>query len=336
MFSPSTQTKTILHPAIGILFIAMAFMTHAGTMEAQKVNWVSAGPPSPRNGMGMAYDEATHATLLFGGSNFVADTWIWQGGWLQLSPAASPSPRTGSAMAYDGAAGNIVLFGGQSSTSAVLGDTWTWDGKNWTQQFPAVSPPARNNMALAYDAATYNVVLFGGGSEPGGDGVLGDTWIWDGLAKTWAPRRPASSPPARSGCAVAYDAATNTVVLFGGTTQWGSGAFGDTWSWNGSTWSQQFPASAPSARSSAGMTYDPGLGALVLFGGAVNGMWQESTNDTWEWNGINWTEIYPASVPPNRYNFGMDYDPGFKIVLMFGGFSTGPARNDTWLLALAP
>jgi hypothetical protein len=37
-------------------------------------------------------------------------------------------------------------------------------------------------------------------------------------------------------------------------------------------------------------------------------------------------------VPTNRYSFGMDYDPVNKVVVMFGGYSTGPARGDTWLL----
>ena len=28
------------------------------------------------------------------------------------------------------------------------------------------------------------------------------------------------------------------------------------------------------------MTYDAGLGAVVLFGGAANGIWEDSLNDT--------------------------------------------------------
>jgi hypothetical protein len=84
------------------------------------------------------------------------------------------------------------------------------------------------------------------------------------------------------------------------------------------------------------MTYDPDLGLIVLFGGAVGGNWQNSTNYTWVWNGITWNQIYPAAVPPNRYAFGMDYDSTNKAILMFGGYSTGPARGDTWLLTLAP
>jgi hypothetical protein len=133
---------------------------------------------------------------------------------------------------------------------------------------------------------------------------------------------------------MAYDSATQTIVLFGGSGI-GGVQFTDTWNWNGTTWTQQFPASAPSARTGAEMTYDAGLGRVVLFGGYA-GIWEDSLNDTWVWNGITWTEIQPATVPPNRYSFGMDYDPVNKAVLMFGGYSSGPARGDTWLLALAP
>jgi hypothetical protein len=331
MVSLRTNVQTMTNALAAI--IVGALMTY-GTMEAQTVNWISAEPPSPRDGVGMAYDTASSSTVLFSGSNSVADTWVWKGGWFQLSPATSPSPRNSAAMAYDGAAGNIVLFGGLSSTGVILGDTWTWNGTTWTQQFPAVSPPARTLMAFAYDGATKTVVLFGGGSEPGGAGALGDTWTWDGVATTWTQQSPATSPPARSGCAAAYDATNNGLVLFGG--QNGSTAYGDTWIWNGATWTQQSPASAPSARSQAGMAYDAVLSAVVLFGGAVGALWEDSANDTWVWNGTSWRQIHPATVPPNRYNFGMAYEPAFKAVLMFGGFSSGPARNDTWLLALAP
>jgi hypothetical protein len=321
-----------------LLFMAAAAMTHAGTLGAQTANWVEMGSPSARCCMGMAYDPATRSTLLFGGvgpipdQTVYGDTWIWQGGWFRLSPATSPSPRNGAGMAFDGAAGNIVFFGGIGSTGTYLNDTWTWDGTNWTQQFPPVSPPARNQMGMVYDTATQTVVLFGGNSA--GGGVLGDTWTWDGVAKTWTQHNPVASPSART-APMAYDAAAKTVVLFGGGNGIGTVQFTDTWTWDGTNWVQQFPASAPPARTLASMTYDANLGAAVLFGGYA-GSWEDSLNDTWTWNGTNWTEIYPATVPPNRYSFSMNYDPINKAILMFGGYSSGPARGDTWLLALAP
>jgi hypothetical protein len=74
---------------------------------------------------------------------------------------------------------------------------------------------------------------------------------------------------------MAYDAATGTVVLFGGF------AFGDTWTWDGTTWTQQAPPAHPSARSAASMAYDAATGTVVLFGGSrqING----ARAGTWTW-----------------------------------------------------
>jgi len=314
--------------------LAAALMTQAGVMAAQTVNWVELGSPSARTGMSLAYDASTKSTMLFGGSSpgeTHGDTWMWRGGWLRLSPAASPSARNGAGMIFDAAAGDMLLFGGVGSTGIYLNDTWTWDGSTWAQQFPPLSPSPRNDAGMVYDAASQTVVLFGGANSAG---VLGDTWTWNGVTKTWTEQNPAASPSARS-APMTYDAALQRVVLFGGSGN-GTALFTDTWVWNGTTWTQQFPASAPSPRSGASMAYDAGLGAIVLFGGAGDGMWEDSLNDTWAWNGTTWTQIQPATVPPNRYSFGMDYDPVNKAVFMFGGYSSGPGRGDTWLLALAP
>jgi len=80
----------------------------------------------------------------------------------------------------------------------------------------------------------------------------------------------------------------------------------------------------------------PQIRALVLFGGAVGGDWENSSADSWTWNGSTWTQVHPATTPPNRYDFAMSYDPGEKAVLMFGGFSTADAQGGPWLLALTP
>jgi hypothetical protein len=332
------------------LLLAAWAIAQAVTMQAQTVNWYEwsdpshPSAPSSREDMAMAYDPTAHSTLLFGGccspSLTLGDTWVFVEGWRQLSPSSSPSPRVGAAMTYDGAAGNIVLFGGCTGTVSActfLNDTWTWDGTTWTQQFPPVSPSPRVT-SVAYDEVTKTSVLFGGG---GSAGALADTWTWDGVAKTWTQHTPAGSPSARQ-APLAYDATNHTVVLFGGGN-WqvevpGSGgtAYGDTWTWNGATWTQEFPSAAPSPRSYFSMAYDGDLGLVVLFGGAVGGDWTNSTNDTWTWDGSNWTQFLPATVPPNRYNSGMDYDRYNKTIVMFGGDSTGPSRNDTWRLALVP
>jgi hypothetical protein len=92
----------------------------------------------------------------------------------------------------------------------------------------------------------------------------------------WTRQAPAASPSALAGASMAYDAATSTVVLFGGDT-----LLRDTWTWDGSTWTKQAPASSPPGRFGASMAYDAATGNVVLFGGNKGG--PRPLNDTWTW-----------------------------------------------------
>ena len=50
----------------------------------------------------------------------------------------------------------------------------------------------------------------------------------------------ATSPPPRWDATLAYNPTTRTLVLFGGQSF--DRVFGDTWTWNGTTWTEQHPA----------------------------------------------------------------------------------------------
>jgi hypothetical protein len=76
---------------------------------------------------------------------------------------------------------------------------------------------------------------------------------------------------------MAYDANIGAVVLFGGFSVPGQG-LNDTWTWNGSTWTQRQTSTEPGGRWAAGLDFDPSNG-LVLFGGEVTG--DPFTNETW-------------------------------------------------------
>jgi hypothetical protein len=95
---------------------------------------------------------------------------------------------------------------------------------------------------------------------------------------------------------MAYDAATSQLVLFGGFG--GSGQLGDTWIWNGTTWTQQSPARSPSARDYSSMAYDAATSQLVLFGGGTASSY---LNDTWTYGVVSAkptiTAISPISGP---------------------------------------
>ena len=226
-------------------------------------------------------------------------------------PTAIPG-RGDHAMAFDAARQRVVLFGGYS-----LGDTWSWDGATWTQRTPAASPPARYGHAMAYDAVRQRVVLFGGADT--GDGRrLSDTWEWDGA--TWTKRMPVTSPQARDSLAMAYDAARQRVVLFGGA------GLGDTWEWDGTTWTQRTPVTSPPARSGHAMAYDAARRRVVLFGGAGTGL----LSDTWEWDGAAWTQRAPVTSPSARGDHDMVYDALRQRVVLFGGAGASGERADTW------
>jgi Galactose oxidase, central domain len=245
-FNPASS-RICAMALIGFLF--------AGLAAAQHFEWVkpSLSPVPPGRCCGaMTYDVETRSTVLFGGGvSGVAfnDTWLFSRtqGWSQLTPAASPPPTSGPGFAYDPITKTAVLFGGNPGNFVYVNTTWLWDGTTWTQQFPPVSPSARafNTQPMAFDAATGTVVLFGGFAN-GGRTVLGDTWVWNGPAKLWVKRFPATSPSPRA-TTVAYDGATKQVVIFGGDGLGGS-FLADTWTWDGATWTQQFPASSPPAR----------------------------------------------------------------------------------------
>jgi hypothetical protein len=278
----------------------------------------------------MAYDDATGQLVLFGGQNYSKtfdDTWTWDGStWTEQHPVDHPSRRSYAGMAYDDAAGQLFLYGGLKNSGYLEPDSWVWDGSNWDRLDPPISPIGRCCFGMAYDAGSGLIVTFGIGRA---------TWVWDGA--TWIPIHPAGSPgPTRwfTGLAPFGD----HLVLFGG----GSCADWcfydrDTWTWDGTTWIEQRPASRPSSRRAVGIAYDPIRDQTVLFGGdAYNSVYGDAGyfDDTWAWNGTTWTRLSPSTVPHGREGPAMAWDPAVGAIVMFGGeysSETGSGHlNDTW------
>jgi hypothetical protein len=150
-------------------------------------------------------------------------------------------------------------------------------------------------------------------------------------APGWTKQAPPAHPPARILASMAYDATTGNIVLFGGGG-FGSGPdpLGDTWTWDGSTWTKQAPAAHPSPRYLASMAYDAATGNIVLFGGA-DGV--HLFTGTWTWDGSTWTKQAPATSPPAREYGSMAYDAATGNVVLFGGgggTSGLSPLGDTW------
>jgi hypothetical protein len=170
---------------------------------------------------------------------------------MQQNPATAPPPRYRPSMAYHSATGTIVLFGGFDSSFNLLNDTWIWNGLTWTEQHSASAPSARYSAALADDPENGMVVLFGGSDGSASiEGDLGDTWTWDGTM--WTRRMVTIAPvPSFSGN-MAYDAARQTVLLFGGASL-AKGALRDTWFWEGSAVPQALSVASRKTHGVAGI-----------------------------------------------------------------------------------
>jgi uncharacterized protein (TIGR03437 family) len=182
---------------------------------------------------------------------------------------------------------------------------------------------------MVYDSAHGQVVLFGGqGSSEGIVSSLNDTWVWDG--SNWIQKSPQNSPPIGNGNepAMAYDSAHGQVVLFGGG--YAAGPYTYTWVWDGTNWTQVFPMISPPLRQAHAMVYDPVHGQVVLFGG-VQGNNFSFLNDTWVWDGANWTQKFPTTSPLARAGHAMAYDSVHGKVVLFGGVGSSVIYGDTWL-----
>jgi hypothetical protein len=282
---PANGTTLLFGGRSGSQVLADTWTWDGSTWTAQN----PATSPPALESASMVYDNIGHRIVLFGGigsdGNATSATWAWNGTtWAALAPATVPPPRYAASMASDAVTGTGVLFGGISGGSS-LGDTWSWDGNNWVPNTPATSPPARSGAAMTFDAARRAVVLFGGAA---GSDNRSDTWTWDGA--DWSQQHPASSPPGRNDAALAFDPVTQTAILFGGSSgngdASGTTALGDTWVWNGSTWSTSLalsivPTLSPSARTGAAIATGPSSHRLVLFGGQSAGSGAVALGDTW-------------------------------------------------------
>ncbi|HNT28156.1 MAG TPA: kelch repeat-containing protein [bacterium] len=301
------------------------------TWEWDGTNWAQLNPTTKPSvyGHAMAYDSIRGRVVLFGRSSGGAETWEWDGtNWIQFSPANKPTARSYAAMAYDSIRGKVILLGGYDSenicsqgSSDYCNDTWEWDGANWTQLSASIvaNPSARSSHAMVYDSVRDKVILFGGNT--GGD----ETWAWSGV--NWILLDPVSKPSARYGHAMAYDSARGKLVLFGGRYY-----SDETWEWDGVNWTKMEPTTKPSGRDNHAMAYDSVRGKVVLFGGyTATTPWKN--DETWEWDGVNWTQMDPVIKPSARYNHAMAYDSAREKTILFGG-TTGQYdayyNDETW------
>ncbi|HLQ39032.1 MAG TPA: hypothetical protein VK348_14575, partial [Planctomycetota bacterium] len=282
--------------------------------------------PAARWAAGLVYDWALARTVLHGGGpDLLADTWLFDGAtWTRVTTAVAPPRAWYFGFAFDIVRARTVRFGGWDANNVDSASTWEFDGVTWTQRLPASSPPARHATAMAYDPGRQRVVLFGGS----GNFTLmrNDTWEYDG--SNWQQQQPATVPPSRQEHALAFDLVRGRTVLFGGA-RFGPN-FDDTWEWDGRDWTRVLTVNAPAGRYAFAMAYDVLHQRTVLHGGSAassQGL-PITLDDTWAYDGRNWSQLVVANSPGGRMRHTMAHDLAHDTIVVF----SGEERGDTWRL----
>lgn len=270
------------------------------------------------SGAAMAYDEIDGYPLLVNSTVSTSTegvgtaNWKWDGvGWAPLHPAHCPL----GSFVFHRRLGMMFMVGEAS---------WGWDGKDWRWLPPVGDSPSGWGGEMAYDAARDNLVLllkdFQGNMA---------TWIFDG--QRWTRAATSTAPAVRNRAGMAYDPRTRTVLFQGGVVPGGSDPVNETWSWDGSSWRQLDPVSAPGGGFSV-LAYDAGAGQMIL----LQDQWVcpracVDSVSTWSWDGTNWTKLHPTSQPRTWAYTSLVYDAMHGYLITTTDAAQGATGSETWV-----
>ena len=281
---------------------------------------IAAAPPSKRTAAASAYDAATQTIIVAGGidTDFATNTWIWNGTSWTIGPAGPD--RYDAALAAD-PRGTLIMFGGINGSS-FTNDAWSWSGSAWIQEPAATAPAPRARMAYAFDPVRSLLVAHGGYDASGA--LVGDTWSFSN--GRWNQSTPTPAPAARYGSAMAYDGSRDRMILFGGKSA--TTVFQGTWEYRNGAWRDLMPPTTPPARLRHALAYDVERDSIVMFGGATGSdLASVALDDTWEWNGADWTPLVLSAHPPARAGHALVYDPLAHQIVLVGGQALIPGAT---------
>jgi hypothetical protein len=154
--------------------------------------------------------------------------------------------------------------------------------------------------------------------------LLASLFVGGLLATLWATARPAATETSRvwpvlgKGFALLLGVVAALLLAIGLVRTVAAARVG---------WRPVVSAHQPDGRYGASIAYDTQRGQAVLFGGSNN---TGNPNSTWEWDGTDWHQRFPATSPPGRHAQAMAYDEARGVVVLFGGDSAGESLEGVW------
>lgn len=296
------------------------FVGSSDTWEFDGTDWVArsfAVNPPPRYESTLVWDDARDAIVLIAGTAYdpLDDLWeLSSTGW--TFRGRTPTWMYAVGAAWDPRAGRIVAL--------TRGETFHYDGQTLVPASRAV-PSERNSPAVAFDAARAQTVLFGGYPSTSSAPLYpsaNDTWVRD--ATRWTELALTVRPGARFSAALTWDPVRQRLVLFGGSSQINSPGgvvgqtFSDTWTFDGTAWSQLTPTASPAGGAAVG-TWDEAMQRVVVMSGG-----------TWAFDGTTWSSV--ATGGPPSWRSTLAYDPQAQRLMAVNRAETWAVINGAWTL----
>jgi hypothetical protein len=206
---------------------------------------------------------------------------------------------------FDRNLNKVLLVGGEHDGTTVFDDTWAYVAAiPYVQVATAISLTPRSYPSVAWHHGSLRTVLFGGSDIHGNPQQ--DTWTFDGT--DWTAESPTLVPAATfAGGGMVTDPVSDVCIMIGADTADPSHTL-QTWSWDGTNWTQLAPATSPAGVEFTGecaFAWDDAHGYAILL--------SSQTLSTWKWDGTNWTLLAPAtspSAPAGSFASQLAYHPG--------------------------
>lgn len=280
----------------------------------------------------LVFDSRRQRVVAFGGMNPssyepLPDLWEWDGAsWTRTSPLSPRAIARTSSLTYDSDQQRVL--------SVSDGETWSWNGSEWTIIDETYRGPANvtydrdRHQALLTDSQSHLLTWEDGGWQlkngiiaPGSlyGGLVYDverargvsvstsiTQEWNGVSWSWL--NSVGTPNLGYSTKLVYDAARREVLVTGG-----SAGRTDTWTWNGTTWTNRMPATSSPGGVEGCIGYDPVRQLVVLV---------SNDADTWEWDGTNWSKRETVNSPQFARSCAMTYDEARGQLLLVGRLGT--------------
>jgi cysteine-rich repeat protein len=260
-----------------------------------------------------AYDPIRHQLMFID----LPAVWVWDGmRWSASNLISSTSPTLGRYQAvFDADLGATVLVGSTSTTT--IDQIWAWDGATWTPIHITGVQPVLTQFVATYVPTAHRIVVFGTGAS------FPEAWSLDPVAGAWTAL--AAPPPAPgAGFKIAYDAARDVVVVatFGSKVPPMSPHVYELAA-NG-TWTSQTPTMT--ALASWALLYDPTEGAVISVGGSQETV-NPYSNQVSKWTGAAWVALAAETLPVQRVQPSVVFDPDRHRRVLFGGGTSTPATD---------